>query len=101
MPSNPASPRRPVLMNSNADAAEQIAERFGVSPEQAGRLARLLDHLASAEAPTSIKEPARSIDVHIADSLAGLEITGVVAGGGVAALGAGGGPAGIVLGSAV
>src|SRR3954452_11695869 len=101
MPSNPASPRRPVLMNSNADAAEQIAERFGVSPEEAGRLARLLDHLASAEAPTSIKEPARSIDVHIADSLAGLEITEMLAASVIADLGSGAGLPGLVLASVV
>jgi 16S rRNA (guanine527-N7)-methyltransferase len=88
-------------MNSNADAAEQLRNRFGLSVEQAGRLARLLDRLASAEAPTSVKEPARSVDVHIADSLAGLEIPEIRAARLIADLGSGAGLPGLVLAAVV
>lgn len=57
----------------------------------------LLDLLAQPEAPTSVHDPRRGIDVHIADSLAGLEIAELRTAGLIADLGAGAGLPGLVL----
>jgi 16S rRNA (guanine527-N7)-methyltransferase len=57
----------------------------------------LVDALADPSAPTSVHGPAQIRDVHIADSLAGLEVAEVRAAGRIADLGAGAGLPGLVL----
>jgi 16S rRNA (guanine527-N7)-methyltransferase len=57
----------------------------------------LLDLLAQLEAPTSVHDPRRGIDIHIADSLAGLEIAELRTAGLIADLGSGAGLPGLVL----
>jgi 16S rRNA (guanine527-N7)-methyltransferase len=57
----------------------------------------LLEQLALPEAPTSIHDPSDSIDVHIADSLAGLAVHQVRGARLIADLGSGAGLPGLVL----
>ncbi|HWF23859.1 MAG TPA: 16S rRNA (guanine(527)-N(7))-methyltransferase RsmG [Solirubrobacteraceae bacterium] len=54
---------------------ERLAERYGLGPEARGAMLALLDLLARDEhAPTTVREPGAAIDVHLADSLVGLEL---------------------------
>src|SRR5918998_4644971 len=73
------------------DLPSQAVERLGV----------LLDLLATSEAPTSVHDPRRAVDVHIADSLAGLEVPEIRTAGLIADLGAGAGLPGLVLAAVV
>ncbi len=79
-------------------------ERIGVllrehgAPAAAVRpLEILLDRLADPASPTSVHEPAQGVDVHVADSLAGLEVPAFGTAGQIADLGAGAGLPGLVL----
>jgi 16S rRNA (guanine527-N7)-methyltransferase len=57
---------------------EVMVGRYGLSRRQDEQLATVLERLAADErAPTSVREPERAVDVHLADSLAALEL-GVV-----------------------
>jgi 16S rRNA (guanine527-N7)-methyltransferase len=50
-------------------------ERYGLSDQQLSRLARILDALAGDEqAPTTVRDPRQAVDVHLADSLAAVEL---------------------------
>ena len=60
-------------------------------------LSAYLDALAADEAPTSVHERREGENVHIADSLAGLEIDAVRAAGRIVDLGSGAGLPGLVL----
>jgi 16S rRNA (guanine527-N7)-methyltransferase len=63
---------------------------------------RLLGALAAEPDPhTTVAEPAAAVDVHIADSLAGLEVPELRAAGRIADLGAGAGFPGLVLAAAL
>lgn len=77
---------------------DELADRDGLPAGSAERLARLLGLLAEdATAPTSVRAPHRAVDVHVADSLAGLELSVVRDAHRVADLGAGAGFPGLVL----
>jgi 16S rRNA (guanine527-N7)-methyltransferase len=78
-----------------------LLERHGCPPGAAEPLAVLLDLLGAPEAPTSVHDPARAVDVHVADSLAGLEVPEVRAASLIADLGAGAGLPGLVLAAAL
>ena len=69
----------------------------GASADAAAALGILLALLAEPEAPTSVHEPGRGLDVHIADSLAGLEVEEIRNAGLIADLGSGAGLPGLVL----
>jgi 16S rRNA (guanine527-N7)-methyltransferase len=60
-------------------------------------LDRYLEALAGPSAPTSVHDPAEARDVHIADSLAGLEVAAVREAGRIVDLGSGAGLPGLVL----
>lgn len=60
-------------------------------------LATLLDLLEAPAAPTSVHDPAVGLDVHIADSLSGLQVPALRTARLIADLGAGGGLPGLVL----
>ena len=62
-----------------------------------GSFAGLVAALADQSAPTSVHEPVVVQDVHIADSLAGLEVDAVREAGRIADLGSGAGLPGLVL----
>jgi 16S rRNA (guanine527-N7)-methyltransferase len=65
-------------MPENADIARSLAslgKRYGLSDAQLVQLSHLLEVLArDAHAPTSVQEPSRAIETHIADSLVALEL---------------------------
>jgi 16S rRNA (guanine527-N7)-methyltransferase len=84
-----------------SEPAERVAElgrRWDLDAEQVASLARLLRLLANDEhAPTTIRDPAAALDVHLADSLSGLALAEVRAARSVADLGSGAGFPGVVL----
>jgi 16S rRNA (guanine527-N7)-methyltransferase len=85
-------------MSRPADVAvSELLRRHHVSTDAAEPLSVLLDLLAQPEAPTSVHDVERAIDVHIADSLAGLEIAELRTAELIADLGAGAGLPGLVL----
>jgi 16S rRNA (guanine527-N7)-methyltransferase len=57
----------------------------------------LIEALADASAPTSVHDPANARDVHIADSLVGLDVPAVKEAARIVDLGSGAGPPGLVL----
>jgi 16S rRNA (guanine527-N7)-methyltransferase len=75
----------------------RLLARHSLNPDAADPLATLLDQLAAADAPTSVHDPGEGVKVHIADSLAGLEIDELRASATIADLGAGAGLPGLVL----
>jgi 16S rRNA (guanine527-N7)-methyltransferase len=84
----------------DADLRDQIdvlLARYGAPPDAARPLAILLDALTAPDAPTSVHDPAVGLAVHVADSLAGLEVAELRAADVIADLGAGGGLPGLVL----
>lgn len=75
-----------------------LVERYGLPAERVGQLTALLDTLAEDEhAPTTVRDPVAAAGVHIADSLAGLELDVVRSARAVADLGAGAGFPGLPL----
>jgi 16S rRNA (guanine527-N7)-methyltransferase len=56
-------------------ALDRLAHRYGLSQHQREQLAIVLAVLAAGEhAPTAARAPERAVDVHLADSLAALEL---------------------------
>jgi 16S rRNA (guanine527-N7)-methyltransferase len=87
---------------SGADPAGRLAAllaEYECSPDAAAPLAILLDALAAPHAPTSVHDPSVGLAVHIADSLAGLEVADLRTAAAIADLGAGAGLPGLVLAS--
>jgi len=70
-----------------------------VAPSPA--LERLLDALEEPEAPTTVHARAEAADVHLADSLAGLEVAALRSARRIADLGSGAGLPGLVLAAAL
>jgi 16S rRNA (guanine527-N7)-methyltransferase len=85
-----------------AERLASLAERYGLSPAATARLGTLLARLAADErAPTSISGATDALDRHIADSLAGLELSAVRDAAVAADLGSGAGLPGLVLAAAL
>jgi 16S rRNA (guanine527-N7)-methyltransferase len=79
-------------------AARRVADRFSLPEEDAERLGRLLQALAAEpHAPTAVAEPDEAADVHLADSLAALEIEALATADRVADVGSGAGFPGLPL----
>jgi 16S rRNA (guanine527-N7)-methyltransferase len=77
-------------------------ERFGLGPEATAAIGRLLELLErDPGAPTTVRARAAAEDVHVADSLSGLEVPAVRAARRIADLGAGAGFPGLVLAAAL
>jgi 16S rRNA (guanine527-N7)-methyltransferase len=75
-----------------------LAERYGLKASQIGQLRCLLEVLASdPHAPSTVTQPQQAVEVHLADSLAGLEIDPVRDASRVADIGSGAGFPGIPL----
>ncbi len=53
---------------------DALLAEYGLPAAAAQPLATLLDLLAAPEAPTSVHDPAQGLRVHVADSLADLEV---------------------------
>jgi 16S rRNA (guanine527-N7)-methyltransferase len=76
----------------------ELAERYGLPDGASVRLATLLELVADEpSAITTIREPARGVDVHVADSLVALDLPEVRAATAIADLGSGGGFPGLAL----
>jgi 16S rRNA (guanine527-N7)-methyltransferase len=78
-----------------------LVARYDLAASTRTPLATLLDLLEAPDAPTSVHDPDEGLRVHIADSLAGLEVPELRAARVIADLGAGGGLPGLVLASAL
>ena len=81
---------------------EEVCGEHGVPPEGRGAIAALLGLLERDDtAPTTVREPERAVDVHVADALTGLEVPGLRAARRIADLGSGAGVPGLVLAAAL
>jgi len=77
---------------------QQLADQYGLAGRQPDQLAALLGILQRDEhAPTAVRDPARAVDVHLADSLVALELEAVRTARVIADLGAGAGFPGLAL----
>jgi 16S rRNA (guanine527-N7)-methyltransferase len=77
-------------------------ERFGLVPEATAAIERLLELVERDDAaPTTVRARADALDVHVADSLSGLELTAVREARRIADLGSGAGFPGLVLAAAL
>ena len=76
---------------------EGLVARYELPATSVSRFTVLLDALATEDAPTSVRDPRKGLAVHVADSLAGLEVPELRAAGALADLGAGAGLPGLVL----
>jgi 16S rRNA (guanine527-N7)-methyltransferase len=77
---------------------EELARRYALASEAAERFEYLLGLVAAEpSAITSVRDPADGADVHVADSLVGLELDALCAGQRIADLGSGGGFPGLPL----
>jgi 16S rRNA (guanine527-N7)-methyltransferase len=75
-----------------------LAARYSLPAAAAGQLSRLLEALAGEPDPhTTVSDPVAALDVHVADSLSGLEVAGLRAATRIADVGAGAGLPGLVL----
>ena len=80
---------------------EELTHRWDVSDRGTVSLRRFLDLLAQDEhAPTTVREPERAVDAHIADALSGLLVPELERAALVADLGAGAGVPGLILAAA-
>jgi 16S rRNA (guanine527-N7)-methyltransferase len=87
----------PVLPEVATRLAE-LAERHSLPTTAVDRLALLLELVAEEpSAITAVRDPARGVDVHVADSLVALELAEVRGARRIADLGSGGGFPGLVL----
>ncbi|HEX8123535.1 MAG TPA: 16S rRNA (guanine(527)-N(7))-methyltransferase RsmG [Solirubrobacteraceae bacterium] len=81
---------------------DELGARYDVPSAGIDALARILELIAEDDtAPTTVLDPARGVDVHVADSLAGLELPAVRAATTIADLGAGAGFPGLALAAAL
>jgi 16S rRNA (guanine527-N7)-methyltransferase len=76
----------------------ELADKYGLTAGMSGQLEALLTQLAEDPlAPTSVAEPARAVDDHLADSLVALDLLEVRRAAAIADLGAGAGLPGLPL----
>jgi 16S rRNA (guanine527-N7)-methyltransferase len=75
-----------------------LCGRYGLTGGQRAQLAAILAELAADErAPSTVRDPRAALDVHLADSLVGLELEAVRTAASLADLGAGAGFPGLAL----
>lgn len=82
---------------ATAQRLDQLAGQYGVGPDARAGLEAYLGLMARPEAPTTVHEPARAVDVHVADALVALALPAVREASVVADVGAGAGVPGIPL----
>lgn len=89
----------PMVANTGIRASlECLGGRFGLSSEQCEQLEQVVVALAMDEhAPTTVREPALAVDVHLADSLVALDLERVREASQIADIGAGAGFPGLPL----
>ena len=87
---------------SAAERLDELAARHDLAPAARASLARILEILAAdPTAPTTVRDPDRAVDVHLADSLSALELSFVARARAIADLGSGAGFPGAVLACAL
>ena len=75
-----------------------LVAQYGLPADAASRLRKLLDLVQqSHHSLTAVRDPAAGVEVHVADSLAGLELEAIQTAGLIADLGSGAGFPGLVL----
>lgn len=80
----------------------ELRDEYRLQEGAEAALARLLGLLAADDsAPTTVRDPERAVDTHIADSLSGLDVDAVRAATRIADLGAGAGFPGLALAAAL
>jgi 16S rRNA (guanine527-N7)-methyltransferase len=85
-------------MNAESPTALVAGLSLDLNEMQRAQLASLLETLAGDDhAPTAIREPARAIEMHVLDSLAGLQIDALCGAGTIADLGSGAGFPGLAF----
>jgi 16S rRNA (guanine527-N7)-methyltransferase len=85
-------------MSSVRDRLDALASRHGLPAAAADRFERILGELERVQlAVTSVREPLRAVDTHVADSLTALDLEEVRGAGVIADLGSGGGFPGLAL----
>jgi 16S rRNA (guanine527-N7)-methyltransferase len=83
---------------SARERIEALAAEYELAPGSAARIERILDLLAHEPASiTSVRDPAKAVDIHVADSLAALRVGALRGAGTIADLGSGGGFPGLAL----
>src|SRR3954447_5652696 len=91
----PASASRPFHV-------KRVLDRYGLGSEVGDRLSRLLEALAvEPDPPTTVRSGQEAVDVHVADSLAALELPQLLEARDLADIGAGAGFPGLVLAAAL
>lgn len=83
------------------DELEALLQRYALPTDAARPLGILLEALARPAAPTSVHDPRDGMRIHIADSLAGLEVEELRQADVIADIGAGAGLPGLVLATAL
>ena len=81
-----------------AERCRELTDRFELPPRSAEKLNALLKFVITGPSSlTNVRDPAAAVELHIADSLAGLELRQIRAATMIADLGSGGGFPGLVL----
>jgi 16S rRNA (guanine527-N7)-methyltransferase len=81
-----------------SEEVARLAAHHGLDARQAGRLELVLERLARDEtAPTSVREPAKAVGIHLADSLVALDLAEIRSASTIVDIGAGAGFPGIPL----
>ncbi len=84
------------------ETLEALAARYELPASFVETAAALLEALAAeADPPTTVRAPAEAVDIHIADSLEGLDVGALRAARSIADVGSGAGFPGLVLAAAV
>jgi 16S rRNA (guanine527-N7)-methyltransferase len=84
-----------------SDRVAELAAQWEIPPSGRHALQQLLDVLAADEtAPTTVREPDRAVEAHVADALTGLLVPELAAATDIADIGAGAGIPGLVLAAA-
>ena len=97
-PPDPGAAPAEGLAAPAAEKLESLAERYHLAERQWTLLAAILRAVAADElSPTAVRDPVRAADVHLADSLAALEVNAVGGARRIADLGAGAGFPGLAL----
>jgi 16S rRNA (guanine527-N7)-methyltransferase len=93
-----ASPAARLASQPVVESLERLRERYDLSQAQRDQLAAILRGLVTSDAaPTAVRDPARALDVHLADSLVALELGVVQSARRIADLGSGAGFPGLAL----
>jgi 16S rRNA (guanine527-N7)-methyltransferase len=82
----------------HAEQLSNLTARYRLAPDSVSRLLCLIELIGrDPNAPTTVREPAAAVDVHLADSLTGLELDVIRGARRIADLGAGAGFPGLPL----